>query len=201
MTEVDPYPISALQDRYKLGKQAVYDRINKLGIQPIERGKISGEQLSLLDKLDSSIEAGETIDDFVNSEAVLRGALAPVSNPKTAPQVEQDSVSSLTQLARVIALALKPQANPLQHLECLERAASSGWLLSTKEVKHLLQVKPHGEIFNRGSFAFVRSGKIGGQTAWRVEKIKPATASPPDTSTAPTSPHTSNPLVSSPVGH
>ncbi len=61
--DIDPYPISALQDRYRLSsRQAVYDRINALGIKPVARGKISSEQLSLLDKLDEHIKAGGAIE-------------------------------------------------------------------------------------------------------------------------------------------
>jgi hypothetical protein len=47
--------IATLQGRYGLeSRQAVYDRINGLDIKPVARGKISPQQLELLDKLDNS---------------------------------------------------------------------------------------------------------------------------------------------------
>lgn len=69
--------------------------------------------------------------------------------------------TSLIQLVHQIAAALGCQVDPLQHLECLERAAVMGWLLSTSKIKQLVRVKPHGLTFSRGSFTFTRSGKIG----------------------------------------
>lgn len=180
MAEIDPYPISALQDRYGLSsRQAVYDRINKLGIEPASRGKISSDQLDTLDRLDNWIKSGKTVENFISSELntainsefgnsvllTLKNQDLPTSN------IFDDSTTSLIQLVHEIALAIRPQENLLQHLECLERAAAQSWLLSTQEVKQLIGVKPHGPSFSRGSFKFIRSGKIGASSAWRVEKI------------------------------
>ncbi|HLO47112.1 MAG TPA: hypothetical protein VK211_01600 [Kamptonema sp.] len=56
----------------------------------------------------------------------------------------------------------------------MERASLEGWLLTSAEVKQLIGVKPtvrKGETeLLRGSFAFVKAGKIGGQSAWKVLK-------------------------------
>ncbi|HEY9599113.1 MAG TPA: hypothetical protein V6D33_15715 [Cyanophyceae cyanobacterium] len=38
--------------------------------------------------------------------------------------------------------------------------------------KRVIGVQPKGERFTRGSFTFVRTGKIGSQAAWRVVKVK-----------------------------
>ena len=67
-----------------------------------------------------------------------------------------------------------PHKNPLWYMAELERAVASQWLLTTSEVKALIGVKPYckkGEkTFKRGVFIFVKSGKIGSQTAWQVMK-------------------------------
>ncbi|NEN95023.1 MAG: hypothetical protein F6K50_05620 [Moorea sp. SIO3I7] len=59
-------------------------------------------------------------------------------------------------------------------MEQLKMAAEEGWLLTTSEVKELIKVKPHirkGEdAYRRGSWVFIKSGKIGRETAWRVIK-------------------------------
>jgi hypothetical protein len=57
----------------------------------------------------------------------------------------------------------------------LEKAEKGGWLLTGKEVKELIGVKPYckkgEEVFTRGCWQFVKAGKIGGALAWRVEKV------------------------------
>lgn len=34
MTDIDPYPVSELTNRYNIGKQAVYNRLEALDIKP-----------------------------------------------------------------------------------------------------------------------------------------------------------------------
>ncbi|NES01806.1 MAG: hypothetical protein F6K22_02565 [Okeania sp. SIO2F4] len=65
--------------------------------------------------------------------------------------------------------------SPLWYHEELEKAAVGGWLLSTAEVKQLIGVKPYSKkgsnTYTRGSWQFIKVGKIGGATAWQVQKI------------------------------
>ncbi|NEQ86493.1 MAG: hypothetical protein F6K26_42450 [Moorea sp. SIO2I5] len=64
--------------------------------------------------------------------------------------------------------------NPIEYMHQLKIAAQEQWLLTTSEVRELIKVKPHtrkGEdTYKRGSWLFVKSGKIGRETAWRVEQ-------------------------------
>ncbi|MHC5611716.1 MAG: hypothetical protein ACYTXA_12035 [Nostoc sp.] len=84
------------------------------------------------------------------------------------------ALGEVVQLVEAIARHLRP-AEPLQHLQELQLAATEGWLLSSSEVEGLLGCKPRvksGESqFTRGSFSFVRSGKIGNQSAWKVVRV------------------------------
>ncbi|MEB3355956.1 MAG: hypothetical protein VKK04_04465 [Synechococcales bacterium] len=49
--------------------------------------------------------------------------------------------------------------------------ADRGWLVSTSELAPILGLKSlNGAEFERYGFRFVRSGKNGSQSAWRVEK-------------------------------
>ena len=60
----------------------------------------------------------------------------------------------------------------LKHYENLEKAYEKGWLLSTSELAGLLKMSP-GSIqreFERGSFRFVKAGKNGRESAWKVLK-------------------------------
>ncbi len=65
--EIDPYPVSELQGRYNIGKQAVYNRLDALYIKPTKQGNrsfITLEQLRSLDALQHHITAGGTMADF-----------------------------------------------------------------------------------------------------------------------------------------
>ena len=170
---IDPYPIAELTNRYAIGKQAVYNRLDALGIRPTKQGNrsyITAEQLQNLDKLHTHLQAGGTMADFsgaISSETPANSQLVPVET--RAIEQTQDLIALIESIGR----HLKP-ADPLAHLASLERAADSGWLLTSAEIKQLIGAKPvckKGEnSVTRGSFTFVKSGKIGNQTAWRVLK-------------------------------
>jgi len=165
---METYPISELQQRYGLtSRQSVYDRMKALAIEPIARGKLSSEQLDKLDKLDKHLKTGGTLSDFESSHTeIMPAAIKPVA--AAVKSVDRDD---FLELIERIAAAVKPVAEPLQHYAELERAIASGWLLSTAEVRLLIGIKPRGDRFQRGSFVFIRSGKIGAQSAWRVAKV------------------------------
>ena len=165
---METYPISELQQRYGLtSRQSVYDRMKALAIEPIARGKLSSEQLDKLDKLDKHLKSGGTLSDFESSHTEIMPAAI---EPAAATAINQERENFL-ELIEAIARHIAATRDPLQHYTALERAIASGWILSTAEVKALIGVKPTGDRFQRGSFIFIRAGKIGAQAAWRVAKI------------------------------
>jgi len=166
---METYPIASLQDRYSLSsKQSVYDRIKALSIEPVARGRISSDQLDKLDKLDKHLKSGGTLSDFESSrtEVIEAGSIEPAA----ATAINQERENFL-ELIEAIARHISATRDPLQHYAALERAIASGWILTTAEVRALIGVKPSGDRLVRGSFIFVRSGKIGTQAAWRVAKV------------------------------
>lgn len=166
---METYPIASLQERYSLSsKQSVYDRIKALSIEPVARGKISSDQLDKLDKLDKHLKSGGTLSDFESSrtEIIQTESIEPV----VATAINQERENFL-ELIEAIARHIAATRDPLQHYTALERACASGWLLSTAEVRSLIGVKPTGDRYQRGSFVFIRSGKIGAQSSWRVAKV------------------------------
>lgn len=165
---METYPISELQQRYGLtSRQAVYDRMKALAIEPIVRGKLSSEQLDKLDKLDKHLKTGGTLSDFESSHTEIMPAAI---EPAAATAINQERENFL-ELIEAIARHIAATRDPLQHYAALERAIASGWILTTAEVRALIGVKPRGDQFQRGSFIFIRSGKIGTQAAWRVAKV------------------------------
>lgn len=188
-------PISTLQERYGLSsRQAVYDRINALNIEPVARGKLSSGQLDKLDELDKHLKAGGKTENFAQPvEAEVQPVKMPPADEISSAGGQLDKVQptpdNFIELVREIAAALKPATPPIEpllYLKELERAAAAGWLLTSNQVKELVGVKPTPKkgdrTFIRGSFAFSKIPlkneegkpkfkKIGGQTAWRVSKI------------------------------
>lgn len=166
---IDRISTAELIKRYGLSSRSSILRwLNGLEIRPYKEGKqfyISRSHLEQLDELASCLRAGKTLSQCLDSEVHVPFALAPHSST---PQAEQ---SNFIQLVKEIAAALRPEANPIAHWFTLERAARGSLLLSSLEVKQLIGVRPAGDRFTRGSFIFIKSGKIGSSTAWKVEKL------------------------------
>lgn len=164
--------IASLQTRYSLNsRQAVYDRISALKITPAARGKLSGGQLSKLDELNEHLKSGGILGDFESSHTEIIPAPIATIKPATPAKPAGSDGENFIELIERVAAALKPAADPLQHYAALERAIASSWLLSSSEVRSLISTNPTGDRFQRGSFVFIRTGKIGGQSAWRVTKV------------------------------
>ena len=175
MTEL--HAVSSLQERYDLAsRQAVYDRLAALSIKPVTRGRLSDEQLTKLDQLDKWLKANphSAIADFPQKPEIMPSDLAidrqrldSLDKPLDNSQQSFD----LLELAESFARHLSKLRDPLQHYAALERAIASSWLLSSAEVRALIGIGPRGDRFQRGSFVFIRAGKIGAQAAWRVAKV------------------------------
>lgn len=179
-------PISSLQERYGLSsRQAVYDRIAALKIEAVARGKLSSDQVDKLDKLHKFLSSNPkaAIADFPREAEV--SPVRKVDKPDlSSGQLDKSNLSSgqldkpsdFIELVKEIASAMSakaPQVSPAHRLADLEKIASNGWLISTAEAKQLVGTKPSGDRFTRGSFTLIRSGKIGGQNAWKVIRAIP----------------------------
>ncbi len=106
----------------------------------------------------------------------------PVSSspqPKTSSEVQlaqqlEKIADSLVKLETTLASRVQP-SNPLWYMDILEKAEAARWILTTDEVEHLIGIKPqcHRDetSYHRGCWVFIKTGKIGSQTGWRVEKL------------------------------
>ena len=111
---------------------------------------------------------------------VLTPETSTVSSTKSQIEQEQQLIQqlkiiadSLVNLEKTLASRLQP-SNPLWYMEVLEKAEAANWILTTDEVEHLIGVKPHCHAeetaYHRGNWVFIKSGKIGAQTGWKVTK-------------------------------
>ena len=119
----------------------------------------------------------ETKPADLEAPAIEKPAL---SSPQ--PKIEGDQqlvqqlkniADSLVKLETTLVSRLQP-SNPLWYMDVLEKAEAANWILTTDEVEHLIGIKPqchHDETsYHRGSWVFIKAGKVGAQTGWRVEK-------------------------------
>lgn len=90
------------------------------------------------------------------------------------PQAMEAIAAALDRLSETLRARPQPPVNPLWYMEVLEQACASGWILASEEIHQLIGVKPtcpkDHDSFQRGNWVFIKTGKLGGQTAWRVSK-------------------------------
>ncbi|MEH1808466.1 hypothetical protein [Nostoc sp.] len=174
--------ISSLQQRYKLNsRQAVNNRINGLKIEPVKRGEISAEQLDLLDRLDKHIRGGGAIADFPIQPEVQMDVLDKLNKPELDIELNNSEATAINIMAelmeKMMSYAYARDSSPLTNYEELEKAAEFEWILPTSKIKELIGVSPKaakdGDTFIRGSFAFIKLGKVGNETGWQVLKQVP----------------------------
>ena len=190
--------IQELCDRYNIkSRKSLYSRLDGLGItlsKDSNKSYATDEQVKLLDQQNEHIKNGGTIKNFIpttHAEVTVHNTTTQHSHNddisgivETAQHTPQLSTQSeamailLGDMAEKMAIAIADKMtppNPLWFLAELERARASGWELTTSQVKELIGVKPSckegKKTFRRGSFIFVKSGKIGNQTSWKVQKV------------------------------
>lgn len=167
-------PIASLQERYGLNsRQAVYDRISALKLTPAARGKLSTGQVDKLDKLDQFLKStpGAAIADFPKSTEVVEMGKLDKVEMSSSPLDKPDNFTETLQLVEAIAKHFSQQRDPLLEYKALIFAAEQNLILPSSKVLELVGIKPHGQQFERGSFRFTRSRKVGGQSGWKIEKI------------------------------
>ncbi len=138
--------------------------------------------------------AGLDNNRFVNFEKFTEPSIIPQEKPEntiaketTTPKESQvdnstkqwidESLAEISQSLRnledILYSRLQP-SNPLWYMDILERAQANAWILTTEEVEDLIGVKPRCEAgknsYQRGCWLFVKAGKMGSHTGWRVMK-------------------------------
>lgn len=104
-------------------------------------------------------------------------AATPVANLAIYEQINHhlDTIAqALTQISEAMTHSTQPPPDPLRYMEVLEHAYAGNWILTSAEIQALIGVQPTctkgSESFQRGGWIFVKAGKVGAQTGWRVKK-------------------------------
>lgn len=88
-TEVDNYPVTELQRRYSVGKQTVYNRLDRLDIKPFKekrRSYVTADQVRLLDELHRHIVSGKTMADFQVTTIPVELSMTTLARDRMAAQ-------------------------------------------------------------------------------------------------------------------
>lgn len=175
-------------------RQSIYDWCKKgvkIELHKDESGRsyATSEQVSLLDQLAEHLKRPSgTLSNFVPLSSVKIDNLIDskidnlIDSKKSEVKTQTIDSQLLVEITSAIGIAIAErlgkqlaQIDPLSCHSALEKARASGWLLTTLEVKELIGVKPRtkkdNDTFKRGNWVFIKSGKIGNQTAWRVDKV------------------------------
>jgi hypothetical protein len=168
--------IKQLCDRYSLtSRQALYDRLKALGITLNRHGRSSHatpEQIELLDQVHQHLAEGGSLKTFTPmAETTVTFELVNPGLDSSLDIVDSGLDINPQTLALLNLMQSFNRRSPLDKHRELEEAATHNWILTTSEIEELLGVKPKGETFTRVCWVFQRSGKIGNQSAWIVEKI------------------------------
>ena len=164
--------ISSLNDRYGINRNAVNDRINTLKIKRSRRGKISPEDLELMDRYHEHIQRGGTILNFALSpEVVVPEKFEVATNNKSAEVASYHLAGGLYCLADTIS-SKTVEYNPIKNMQLLQESARECYILSTKQLKELCGAKPtHNSTY--GKFRFIKSEtKVGKSFGWEVKDIR-----------------------------
>jgi hypothetical protein len=181
-------------------RKTLYSRLNALDMDlskdNANKSYATDDQIAALDRLNEHLKSGGNLKNYVpltevtvddtttqHSQNDDKLSIAGTTRHSTqlqttqhntqlqvTPQLLKDMVEAST---NAIASKLTPKSPTWWQSE-LEKARANEWLLATSEVKELIGTKPICEkgkkIYKRGCWIFVKAGKIGSQTAWRIMK-------------------------------
>jgi hypothetical protein len=170
--------IQELCDRYSLkNRQSIYEWTRALEIKfpkdESNKSYATPDQIDLLDQLSEHLKAGNSIKSF---SPLVKTTVSPSPDTVSFPLdtfTEPSHNSDLVDLVNAIASIIKPNPGLSRHEE-LEKAAVNGWILSTSELNSIgfkVSCKNGSRFCDRGCWRFTKSGKIGHESAWSVQKI------------------------------
>ena len=126
----------------------------------------------------ASIDPGVATANNIHSDEKRTEVATPrsISSPPLKNQIEEllENLSNRFQKLEVSLGKHSTPHNPLWYMPILEQVYTHGWIISSEEVERLIAIKPHCEpghnSFIRGYWKFVKVGKIGTHSSWRVIK-------------------------------
>lgn len=197
MTDFDvELPIASLPERYGVARSQVYTRLDALkqrdrSLTPLKRNRkayADARLIAALDAMHTFIQQGDTViqaakkaldlpliapdnpDNFERDENPVSPVGQSYGTQDSSLVPTSDRPSDLARLADVLEARQLPP-DPLNRYRALDEIAEKGWHLPTSEIATLLGMKTlNGQEFERYGFRFIRMGKAGTESTWKVEK-------------------------------
>lgn len=186
----EEYTIKDILDRYGLKtRQSFYSWAKTVGItvgkDNNNKSIVTADQIVLLDELNQHLKNGGLLKTFTptSSAQVIKNesvhyTIDTIGNNKNIMKTGNDVsyqqlelfdaiVNRVTEIINVSPI----NRSPINHWDELNKAVENNYILTSKEIKELLGTKPFGTEWIRGAFKFVKVGKIGNQSGWKVIKI------------------------------
>jgi hypothetical protein len=129
-------------------------------------------------QIDAPIDPGVAKVDARQPNATTTAATAqtPISPQPANVQIEE-LLTNISDRLEKLEVSTKQHSiphNPLWYMPILEQVDTHGWIISSEEVEQLIGTKPHcapgDNSFVRGCWKFIKAGKIGMHSSWRVLK-------------------------------
>lgn len=164
--QVDSLPVADLPKRYSIGKSSFYERVSALKLEFEKRGTrsiASADQIDRLDALHDHLKTrGNTIESFINS--------LPNPEPENSQlAIAQSDPSAVVGILASAIIQASRQADPLAHIQALQKACDHKWLLSSSELALLLKLaRVSGQTIERYGFTCTRMGRNGAESAWKI---------------------------------
>lgn len=163
----DLVPLQGFWERYGITKSTMYDRMKKIGITPVARGRrsfITVDDRDRMDRLDIYLKEGGSCEDFEPTIRLESGEIELAS--------KQEAYADTLMLIEAISKHFKQDsADPLANQKALLFAAKNKLILPSSQIKQLTGKKPTNSSLIWGCFEFGKCGKIGRESAWLVTKV------------------------------
>jgi len=160
----DLVALQGFWERYGITKSTMYDRMKKIGITPVARGRrsfITVDDRDRMDRLDIYLKEGGSCEDFEPTIRLESGEIELAS--------KQEAYADTLMLIEAISKHFKQDsADPLANQKALLFAAENRLILPSSQVKQLIGKKPSGLVFLWGRFQIEKTGKVGRETGWAV---------------------------------
>lgn len=188
-----PYSIDDLRKLFGLSSRQQVSKLAKtLNLVPAIAGKFSQEQMILMYQLHEHLESGNSLAEFSKLPAsqtngdsletpeispseeiietrVLKTSIVPTSKPTNNNSAPPEN--PLGELIKAISQATTPRRDLLHNYHALEDAVEHQWIISSSNVRELTGTTPHGEVFIWANFEFLKTGKVGRESGWRIRNL------------------------------
>jgi hypothetical protein len=125
--------------------------------------------------IDTTVATANKLDPVAGQSVVATAPASRSSQPANS-HIEEllERIAMRLERLEVGSIERSTPSNPLWYMPILEQVDTHAWIISSEEVEQLIGIKPHcapgDRSFVRGCWKFIRAGKIGTHSSWRVVK-------------------------------